>query len=254
MTDTYRDLPKDIDPVAFLFGDEKITVPRSYFTPEMTARFYERALRTVDVKSLHNKSDRVPYGLESLPSLLRYEPGHYGTKWLRREAAKEVIEPTLPSKTPYQLQYLALFGFSFPKREDIPLVPSEDERFKDHLKVMGEVESAALLYGKNEQLYLVTARWKPELGYFGGGKEPRFLEEGPYVFHLSHLVAEVVDWQDQRILERIEDGQWSDIAAFKANLQIILGCTADVLEGRARGMRRSADRLDIKNMSIYFGR
>ncbi|MCA9357967.1 hypothetical protein KC902_01765 [Candidatus Kaiserbacteria bacterium] len=254
MPDTYRNLPKDIDPVAHLFGDDKLTVPQSYFTPEVTVRFYERCLQEVNVKSLQNKSDRVQQGLESLPSLLRYEPGHYGTKWLRREATKEVIEPALPSKTPYQLQYLVLFGFDFPKWEDIPLVPSEDERFGNHFKVIGEVESVALLYGKNQQLYFVTARWKPELGYFGGGKEPRILEDGPYVFHLSQLTVEKVNWQDPRILERIESGQWSDVLAFKCNLYLVLEATAEVLEGRARVLRKAADMFNLDGMSIYTGR
>lgn len=91
MAVTHRDLPKDIDPVGFLFGDVKLTVPESYFTPEMTVRLYARALEEVPVRWLHSQSDNVPHGLKSLPSLLRYMPGPYGTKWLIREADTEVI-------------------------------------------------------------------------------------------------------------------------------------------------------------------
>jgi len=253
MSVTYRDLPKDFDPVDHLFGDEKITVPESYFTPEQTVRFYERALQAIDVKSLYSKSGHVPEGLESLPSLLRYEPGHYGTKWLRREADKFIIGPSLPDNTPYQLQYLVLFGFDFPQWEDIPMVKRESEHEWECWEVMGEVEASALLYGKNESLYFVTAHWKPEQGYFGGGDAPRYCDE-PYVFHLSQLSVEVVDWKDQRIFERVQNGQWSDVMRFKTHLHIVLAASAEVLEGRARVLRKSADLFDLDGMSIYTGR
>lgn len=255
MSVTYRDLPKEIDPIAFLFDDEKITVPESYFTPELIARFYERSLRTLDVKSLHNKSDQVPYGLVSLPSLLRYEPVRFGPKWLKLEASKEIIENALPSKTPYQLQYLNLFGFPLPKWEDVPLVTWRGKRpFNGRHRVFGNIYAVALLFGKNEQLYFVTARWTPIEKYFGGGKEPRYLEEGPYVFRLTYLSIEATDWSDGRVLKRIRDGQWSDIAAFRANLYSVLSCTADVLETRAGNMRRSAERLRFDGMLISYGR
>ena len=250
---TYRNLPEDIDPVAHLFDDEKITVPESRFTPEVTIRFYERCLQRIKVKKHYNKSDEVHCGLESLPSLLRYEPGHYGTKWLRLEAEKWAIGPALPEKTPYQLQYLVLFGFGLPSWQEIPLVTRKDHRIGAPSKVMGNIERTALLYGKNEQVYFVTAKWAPAEGYFGGGKEPRYSSE-PYIFRLSDLEVEVVDWQDARILERVTTGQWSDVMRFKGNLHLVLKSSANVLEGRARVLRKAADLFDLDGMSIYTGR
>ncbi|MEX0917831.1 MAG: hypothetical protein WDZ93_01620 [Candidatus Paceibacterota bacterium] len=251
MSVTYRDLPKDIDPIAFLFGDDKLTVPESYFTPEMIVRFYERALQMVDMQALHNKSVENPQGLESLPSLLRYEPGHYGTKWLKLEASKETIEPALPSKTPYQLQYLTLFSGRLPKWKELELIEKE-AAWGGKMKVIGDIGTIMLLFGKNRQLYIVTARWKPAEEYFGGGEEPRFLEEGPYIFNLDHLLVEPVEWSDSRVVEKIADGQWSDTHAFRAGLQLALSGTAYILEARVNHMRRVADRLE--RMSIYYGR
>lgn len=251
---TYRDLPRDIDPVDFLFGDEKLTVPQNSLTPKQIIRFYQRALQDVEVKSLYGKNDHVPYGLESLPSLLRYEPGYSGIRWFSRKATKEMIEPALPELTPYQLQYLVLFGFGLPKWENIPLVPSDHKHFGGSIKVMGEIESTALLYGKNEQLYFVTARWKPEEGYFGGGEEPRFLEHGPFIFHLSRLAVEMVSWLDPRIIERVESGQWADAFAFTGNLRMVLQYSAEVLEGRARSIRKIADRFDFDSIPIRYSR
>ena len=251
MSVTYRDLPKDIDPIAFLFDDDKLTVPESYFTPDMTARFYERALQMVDMQALHNKSAENPQGLESLPSLLRYEPGHYGTKWLKLEASKEAIEPALPSKTPYQLQYLTLFSARLPKWKELELIEKETT-WGGKMKVIGDISTVMLLFGKNRQLYIVTARWKPVEEYFGGGEEPRFLEEGPYVFNLDHLAVEPVEWSDSRVIEKIADGQWSDTHAFRAGLQLALSGTAYILEARVNHMRCVADRLE--RMAIYYGR
>ena len=251
MSVTYRDLPKDIDPIDFLFGDEKITVPQSYFTPELTARFYERALQMVDIQVLHNRSENNPHGLESLPSMLRYEPGHYGTKWLRLEATKEVIEPALPSNTPYQLQYLTVFPGKIPTWKELGLVEKEAS-WGGKMKVIGDISSEVLLFGKNRQLYLVHPRWKPAEEYFGAVEEPRYLEEGPYVFNLDHLVVEPIEWSDNRVMERIADGRWSGTHAFRAGLQLALSGTADILEVRAKNMRRVADHLE--KMSIYYGR
>ena len=205
------------------------------------------------MKTLHNKSDEVPFGLESLSSLLRYEPGHYGTKWLRLEAEKWIIGPALPERTPYQLQYLVLFGFGLPSWQDIPLVTKKDRRIGAPSKVMGNIERTALLYGKNEQLYLVTATWAPTEGYFGGGKEP-WRSTSVYTFRLSHLMVEIVDWQDARILERITSGHWSDVTQFKGNLHLVLEASASVLEGRAHVLRKAADLFDLDGMSIYSGR
>lgn len=251
MSVTYRDLSKDIDPIAFLFGDDKLTVPQSYFTPEITARFYERTLQMVDVQALHNKSDGNPHGLESLPSLLRYEPGHYGTKWLKLEASKEVIEPALPSRTPYQLQYLTLFSGSLPKWKELELIEKEAS-WGGKMKVIGDISTVMLLFGKNRQLYIVTARWKPAEEYFGDCEEPRLLEGGPYVFNLCHLAVEPVEWSDSRVIEKIANGQWSDTHAFRAGLQLALNGTASILEARVGCMRRVANLLD--QMSIYYGR
>jgi len=107
-------------------------------------------MQQVEVKSLHNKGDRVSEGLESLPSLLRFEPkSRRGYRsWLRREASTMRIGSALPERTPYQLQYLALFDFDFPDWKDIPEVPNSDSRRGTPSKVMGGVDTSALLYGK----------------------------------------------------------------------------------------------------------
>lgn len=255
MPATYRDLPEGIDPIAHLFGDEKLTVPESYFTPELTVRFYQRCLEEIDVTWLYSKNDKISYGLESLSSLLRFEPkSHNGYRnWLRLEAAKGLIGSALPERTPYQLQYLALFDFAFPDWKDIPLVTNEEWRMGAPSQVMGEVETTALLYGKNKQLYLVTARWEPEESYYGGGKEPSYSTD-PRIFHLSALTVEVVEWYDKRILKRIENGVWSDVKKFKGRLHMVIQDSADVLEGRARVLRKAANLFDLDGMSIYSGR
>lgn len=251
MPATYRDLPKNIDPVSFLFGDDQITVPQSYFTPTMTARFYERALQWVDMKAVLAKSDACPHGLVSLPSMLRYEPGYSGSKWLKLEAAKEVIEPALPSRTPYQLQYLPLFPRKLPTWKELELIEIEEEYgYKD--RVIGDISTVILLFGKNRQLYFVTARWKPTQGYYGGGEEPRYLEEGPYVFNLDQLEVEPVHWTDRRVIEQIASGEWNCIHAFLAGLQLAMNDTARVLDARAKHMRSVAAKFD--QMSIYHGR
>jgi hypothetical protein len=248
---TYRDLPKDFDPIAFLFGDDEITVPQSYFTPELTVRFYERVLQMVDVQALHSRSEDNPYGLQSLPSMLRYEPGHHGTKWLQLVAAREVIEPALPKHTPYQLQYLTVFSGRIPTWKELELI-EKDNPWGGKTTVIGDISSEVLLLGKNRRLYLVNPRWTPAKEYFGGGEEPRHLEDGPHIFNLSHLTVEPIEWGDSRVTERIADGRWSDMHSFRARLEGVLGETADILESRANNMRRVADWLS--KMSIYYGR
>jgi len=253
---TYLDLPKNIDPVDFLLGNIKLTVPESYFTTEKTVKFYERALQSIDIKSLHSKSTSVYCGLESLPSILRHEPNHHGTEWYRRVATTETIRQSLPNKTPYKLQYLVLFDLDFPKLKDIPLVPPKDDRFKHSIEVMGEFDSVALLYGKNEQLYFVTAHWKPAEEYHRGDKEPLSYGEDYYIFHLSNLKMEITSWKDERILKRIEDGHWANVISFKARLCLALQSSAEFLEGRARSLRSKEKLFDIggEGMSIYSGR
>jgi hypothetical protein len=102
-------------------------------------------------------------------------------------------------------------------------------------------------------LYFVTALWKPTENYYKSAEKHRYCYD-PHVFNLSYLKVEVVDWQDPRIKERIESGKWSDVKAFKGRIHLVLEASANVLEGRARVLRRAADLFDLDGMSIYSGR
>lgn len=255
MSVTYRDLPPGIDPLDFLFGSARITVPESYFTSERKAQLYERALEAVDVQSLHNKSRENPHGLESLPSMLRYEPdlNGYGKKWLRLEATKEVVESALPGGTPYQLQYLPLFPFQIPDWKDAPR-KTERESWGGVTRVLGPINSEALLFGKNRKTYYAHACWKPAEDYFANGEAPSLtqLDDGPYVFHLSRLKMQVVEWDDIHLIGKIAGGQWADMHSFLARLQLALQGTAMILETRYRNLERIAKYFG--DMPIYYGR
>lgn len=160
----------------------------------------------------------------------------------------------MPKNTPYELQYLALFEFVFPKWADLPQKVKQSETFGPR-NIMAQVTTEALLYGKNERLYFVTACWVPGDEYFAGGDEPKSIgEDGPYVFRLSQLTVEVASWQDPRILERIQNGQWANIDQFRGNLFRALTGTADVLESRARMLRQAAEQFGFNGMNIYAGR
>lgn len=257
MTVTYRDLYEDINPIDFLFGDEKLTVPQSRFTPELTVGFFERTMQMVDMKALHAMSDDNPNGLVSLPALLRYEANrNYGKQWLRLEATKEMIVGSgLPDGTPYQLLYFPIYSFPTPGWKDIPTVEMEgDDRWRFGRHVLGNVSADALLFGKNESLYFATAEWEPIQEYFARDEVPRYLDadQEPYTFSLCQLSIERVKWKDKRILARIADGTWGDTSSFRAGVQLLLGGTAEILESRARSMRFVADKLEA--MSIYYGR
>ena len=253
MSATYRDVPDDIDPIAFLFGDIKLTVPESSLTFEEAARLYDRALQAVDVKALHGKSDDNPDGLESLQSLLRYEPGPYGKKWLRLEATKEVIQSALPDRTPYQLLYLVLFGFKTPSWNELPTVEKKESWGTTH--VVDEFSLDALLFGKNGELYFVTATWRPEQCYYHqktSQSHDIHHKEGTCIFHLDRLVIEPVNWSDVRVLDKIKSGEWSDISVFLARLQLALNGTATILESRMRRMRQVSGLLN--KLPIFYGR
>jgi len=215
-------------------GHIKFRVHLNQLTPEQIIRLYEYALSMVDMQSLHTKSEHNPNGLVSLPNMLRHEPGNCLRQWLRLNATKEVIEGALPKKTPYQLQYFTLFPFQLPQWQDLPLKESGK---RGNIKEVGEISSIALLFGKNQQLYFVSAKWTPEEGYFAGGKEPRYRDDWPFTFNLNSLVVENIEWKDARILERVTDGQWSDISGFIANLGLVLDGTANILEERMFYMR-----------------
>jgi len=249
---THRDLPEEIDIVAFLFGEVKFTVPESRFTPELKARFFERALESFDVRLLQSKSDRVPHGLESLQSLLRRKPDQHGKQWLKLEASKQMIEQALPDNTPYQLQYLVLFSFDIPEWHNLPTRVSQHSRAASW--IVNEFTSVALLFGKNGRLYFVTATWRPKEDYFHSvsNKKPNYKTD-PYVFDLSRLTVEHVEWSDDCVMKRIREGEWSEVDVFCTNLHLALSCSADVLERRAHNIRRSADRLSYDEMSIQYG-
>lgn len=248
---TYQDLPKEVDPIAHLFGDVKLTVPESQLTPELIARFYEQGIKVMGIEELQHCTNNNPDGLKSLPDLLRYEPGHYGEQWLSLTARKEAIAEALPTKTPYQLQYFVVFGFEVPRWKDMGSKMVEVSW--GEADILTPIVREALLVGKNGLLYLVTATWSPESQYFASKQMPRNRDdEGPYVFALTHLDMQIVDWHDNCIIDRIRDGRWSDTMAFRGRIQLALKGSAEILENRASRMRNVAGHLD--RMSIYYGR
>ncbi len=249
-TVTYRDLPHDIEPLDFLFRDVRLTVPESRFTPELTVEFYRRMIEQIDMNALHAKSERNPWGLQSLPSMLRYEPEHYGQQWLRLEADTKVIEAALPERTPYQLLYLPLFPFRVPKWENIP-VKEKQGKYKNE-NHLGEIGSRGLFVGKNGKLYYVSARYEPAEQYYAITREPRASEEGPYVFNLYRLYVGQWSWDDPQLLSSIMVQKWTNLHEASTRVQCALNGTAEILESRAGKMRGTAELLE--QMSIYSGR
>lgn len=248
---TYQDLSKDVDPIAHLFGDVKLTVPQSRLTPELVARFYERGIQGLGVEELQHCTTDNPDGLKSLPNLLRYEPGHFEKKWLNLTADKAVIKTALPGRTPYQLQYFVAFGFEVPQWKELK---SERvvHRWGGEDDILTPIVCDALLVGKNGLLYFVTATWSPKGQYVAYEDVPRNSSEGHFVFDLTDLVMETISWQDHRVIERIRNGRWSDTMAFGARMQLALEGSASILEIRAKRMRRS--KRILNQMSIYYGR
>ena len=245
MTVTYRDLPNEIDPINYLFGDDRFTIPKDRLDPETKVHLLEKVTLMLNIGSLPAKNKHNPYGLVSLPRLLRHDiEGRYGT-WLRLEAEMDVISDALPRKTPYQLLYLPIFSFPTPRWTDIPRVTAKASWGPTN--ALGDITAVSLLYGRNDMLYLVRARWRPKKRYlvFKCDSEPRIdLEEGPYVFNLSHLAVEHVQWDDAMIQEKIANGDWDHIASFLVEVVLILSQTAHNLSNRAEAMDRLADRLE----------
>jgi hypothetical protein len=243
---TYRKLPEEIDPVDFLFQREKLVVDESSLDPESILRIYDRTVETIETGLLHAKSAENPCGLESLPGMLSISPESHPDQWLSLFAPREMIERSLPLKTSYQGLFLPLFPFHIPKYEELPPVSWGKQ------EVVGGFQQEALLVGKNnKQLYYVEAEWAPAKQYFhqkfGWRKD-----DGRGVFELSHLIVDQVSWDDQRIVERVTDGRWSDLGIFMGRIQLALNGTATIMEARAKQLRGAATRLD--DMPIYFGR
>jgi len=247
--DSYCNIPKGIDPIDFLFGDKKFTVPESSLTPEMVARYYQRLTGLLDISSLHASSEKYGNGLESLAMMLHQQADVSEHGWPLCANNKDLVSEALPAKTPYQLLYFPIFRFKMPILREIPVVKSKDY---EHMDVLGSFSSEALLFGKNKQLYFGQAAWAPASNYIAGGETLRPRRHGPYIFNLSQFQIEQIEWDDERLIQRIADGSWNKTLEVRYRAQGVLSGTAEILERRAKRMRRNSDKFE--QMSIYYGR
>lgn len=249
-TVTYRDLSQDQDPIAFLFGEERLTVPKSRMVgdPQLIARYYERLLEMVPVRTLLAKNDDCQAGLQSLPSMLRVDY----PEWLRREVSRETIERALPEKTPYQLLYLELFWFEYPYRfKELPRRKKKNEYgFMD--EVVAPFSSEALLAGKNQRVYLAQAEWVPAEEVFVNDRAPT--PEEVCVYHLSSLNMRQIGWDDSDLLGRIESGQWANFSAVNNRIQLAAYGSARALRERARRLEYYREELERIDRRVHHGR
>lgn len=251
MTVTYRDLTKSadpVDPISFLFRKEKPFIPESVMTPALIVRYYQALMARVSVKDLAAKSDDVPHGLESLVAMLQYEPKKPSYSWAIRTADQSTILAALPKGVPYQMQYLQLLGFGWPRWENAPR-ESVGEKWAD-VHALAPISRDALLVSRKQKLYFATATWAPREKCFPSKIPPK----DPFVFHLAAFSIEAVEWDDPRILARIEGGAWKDFFAVNSSVKMVVSQTVAQLKQRLRWLHSIEDDLEYAQNGVYHGR
>lgn len=213
-------------------------------------RDYERLVKKIPVEELVVKDKRHLHGLQRLQELVQREPNaanlHLGG-WLELENSRGILDQAIVGKVSEVTQYLPLQDFHFPSWADMP-----HGRHHEHLcnEVLTSLGAAALLVCKSKKLYFVAATWAPREEYFWyKDREPDHV----VTFVLSELMFEEVTWQDSRIMERIENGEWGRYAEVARGVSLALRDTIDAANDQARRLNDIAKDIEFAHESVSQG-